>query len=135
MKHLQTGIARKFFFLMVGLLFSVGLNAQTITVSGVVSDPSGEPLIGASILAQGTTVGTSTNIDGEYTINVAPEATLVVSYVGYDTQNVPVDGRTSINVTMQENSVMLNEVVAIGYGTVKKSDATGSVAVIKPDEP
>lgn len=134
MKHLQTGIARKFFFLMVGLLFSVGLNAQTITVSGVVSDPSGEPLIGASILAQGTTVGTSTNIDGEYTINVAPDATLVVSYVGYDTQNVPVDGRTSINVTMQENSVMLNEVVAIGYGTMKKSDATGSVAVIKPDE-
>ncbi len=134
MKHLQIGIARKFFFLMVGLLFSVGLNAQTITVSGVVSDPSGEPLIGASILAQGTTVGTSTNIDGEYTINVAPDATLVVSYVGYDTQNVPVDGRTSINVTMQENSVMLNEVVAIGYGTVKKSDATGSVAVIKPDE-
>lgn len=134
MKHLQTGIARKFFFLMVGLLFSVGLNAQTITVSGVVSDPSGEPLIGASILAQGTTVGTSTNIDGEYTINVAPDATLVVSNVGYDTQNVPVDGRTSINVTMQENSVMLNEVVAIGYGTVKKSDATGSVAVIKPDE-
>lgn len=134
MKHLQTGIARKFFFLMVGLLFSVGLNAQTITVSGVVSDPSGEPLIGASILAQGTTVGTSTNIDGEYTINVAPDATLVVSYVGYDTQNVPVDGRTSINVTMQENSVMLNEVVAIGYGTLKKSDATGSVAVIKPDE-
>lgn len=134
MKHLQTGIARKFFFLMVGLLFSVGLNAQTITVSGAVSDPSGEPLIGASILAQGTTVGTSTNIDGEYTINVAPDATLVVSYVGYDTQNVPVDGRTSINVTMQENSVMLNEVVAIGYGTVKKSDATGSVAVIKPDE-
>lgn len=134
MKHLQTGIARKFFFLMVGLLFSVGLNAQTITVSGVVSDPSGEPLIGANILAQGTTVGTSTNIDGEYTINVAPDATLVVSYVGYDTQNVPVDGRTSINVTMQENSVMLNEVVAIGYGTVKKSDATGSVAVIKPDE-
>lgn len=134
MKHLQTGIAREFFFLMVGLLFSVGLNAQTITVSGVVSDPSGEPLIGANILAQGTTVGTSTNIDGEYTINVAPDATLVVSYVGYDTQNVPVDGRTSINVTMQENSVMLNEVVAIGYGTVKKSDATGSVAVIKPDE-
>lgn len=134
MIHLQTGIARKFFFLMVGLLFSVGLNAQTITVSGVVSDPSGEPLIGASILAQGSTVGTSTNIDGEYTINVAPDATLVVSYVGYDTQNVPVDGRTSINVTMQENSVMLNEVVAIGYGTVKKSDATGSVAVIKPDE-
>ncbi len=134
MKHSQTGIARKFLFLMVGLLFAFGANAQTITVRGVVTDPSGEPLIGASILAEGTSAGAATNIDGEYTINVAANGTLVFSYVGYDTQKVAVDGRSSINVTMQENSVMLNEVVAIGYGTVKKSDATGSVAVIKPDE-
>lgn len=134
MKHSQTGIATKLLFLMAGLLFAFTLKAQTISVSGVVSDPSGEPLIGASILAEGTSQGTATNIDGEYTLNVAPNATLVFSYVGYDVQKVPVDGRTTINVTMTENSVMLNEVVAIGYGTVKKSDATGSVAVIKPDE-
>lgn len=134
MKHSQTGIARKIFFLMVGLLFGFTLNAQTITVSGVVTDPDGEPLIGASILAQGTTTGTSTDLDGKYTINVAPAGALVFSYVGYDPQTVAVNGQTTINVTMKENSVMLNEVVAIGYGTVKKSDATGSVAVIKPDE-
>ena len=134
MKHSQTGIARKIFFLLIGLLFTVGVNAQTIAVSGTVTDPTGEPLIGASILAQGTSTGTSTDIDGHYTINVASNATLVFSYVGYDPQTVAVKGQTTINVTLQENSVMLNEVVAIGYGTVKKSDATGSVAVIKPDE-
>ena len=110
---------------MVGLLFGFTLNAQTITVSGVVTDPDGEPLIGASILAQGTTTGTSTDLDGKYTINVAPAGALVFSYVGYDPQTVAVNGQTTINVTMKENSVMLNEVVAIGYGTVKKSDATG----------
>lgn len=134
MKHSKTGIAGKFLFLMVGLLCALGANAQSITVSGTVTDPSGEPLIGASILAEGTTVGTATDLDGNYTINVPSDGTLVFSYVGYDAQRVPVQGRNHIDVTMQENSVMLNEVVAIGYGTVKKSDATGSVAVIKPDE-
>lgn len=134
MKHSKTGIAGKLFFLLVGLLCAIGASAQSITVSGTVTDPTGEPLIGASILAEGTSVGTATDIDGHYTINVAPQGTLVFSYVGYDVQKVAVDGRSEINVTMRESSVMLNEVVAIGYGTVKKSDATGSVAVIKPDE-
>ena len=134
MKHYQTGIARKFLFLMVGLLCAIGATAQSITVRGTVVDPSGEPLIGASILAEGTSVGTATDIGGNYAINVNPDATLVFSYVGYDPQSVAVKGRTTIDVTMKENSLMLNEVVAIGYGVVKKSDATGSVAVVKPDE-
>ena len=134
MKHYQTGIARKFLFLTVGLLCAIGATAQSITVRGTVVDPSGEPLIGASILAEGTSVGTATDIGGNYAINVNPDATLVFSYVGYDPQSVAVKGRTTIDVTMKENSVMLNEVVAIGYGVVKKSDATGSVAVVKPDE-
>lgn len=134
MKHSQKGIARKFLFLMVGLLCALGASAQSIAVSGTVIDPTGEPLIGASILAKGTSNGTATDIDGNYVINVAPNATLVFSYVGYDPQEVAVGGRTHIDVTMKENSVMLNEVVAIGYGVVKKSDATGSVAVIKPDD-
>ncbi len=119
---------------MVGLLCAIGATAQSITVRGTVVDPSGEPLIGASILAEGTSVGTATDIDGNYAINVNPDATLVFSYVGYDPQSEAVKGRTTIDVTMKENSVMLNEVVAIGYGVVKKSDATGSVAVVKPDE-
>ena len=119
MKHSQTGIAKKFLFLMVGLLMAIGVNAQSITVSGTVTDPTGEPLIGASVLAEGTTTGASTDIDGNYTIKVASNAVLVVSYVGYDTQRVPVEGRSTVNVEMKENSVMLNEVVAIGYGTLR----------------
>ena len=134
MRHSQTGIARKFLFLVVGLLCALGASAQSITVSGVVSDPDNEPLIGASIQVEGTTTGTATNIDGEYTINCAPNATLVVSYVGYDTKRVAVDNRTIINIKLESGAIALNEVVAIGYGAVKKSDATGSVAVIKPDE-
>lgn len=108
--------------------------AQTITVKGTVIDKEGEPLIGASVVVQGETLGTATDIDGQYTISAPSNGTLIFSYVGYETQEIAVDGRTEINVTMAENSVLLGEVVAIGYGTVKKSDATGSVATIKPSE-
>ena len=108
--------------------------AQKITVTGTVVDPVGEPLTGASIIAEGTTMGTAADIDGNYRIEVEPNAVLVVSYVGYDTQRIAVEGRNVINITLSENTVMLKEVVAIGYGVVKKSDATGSVAVVKPDD-
>ena len=108
--------------------------AQKITVTGTVVDPVGEPLTGASIIAEGTTMGTAADIDGNYRIEVEPNAVLVVSYVGYDTQRIAVEGRNEINITLSENTVMLKEVVAIGYGVVKKSDATGSVAVVKPDD-
>lgn len=108
--------------------------AQKITVTGTVVDPTGEPLIGASVLVQGESLGTATDIDGNYTISAPSDGTLTFSYVGYNTETVPVNGRTTIDVTLTENSVMLGEVVAIGYGVVKKSDATGSVAVIKPDD-
>ena len=99
MKHSQTGIAKKLLFLLVGLLCAVGANAQSISVSGTVTDPSGEPLIGASVIAQGSSAGAATDIDGRYNITVPSNAVLVFSYVGYDTQNVPVDGRSVINVT------------------------------------
>ena len=134
MKHSLTGTAKKFLFLLVGLLCAVGASAQSITVSGVVTDPDGEPLIGASILVAGTSTGAATNIDGEYSVQCAPNATLVVSYVGYETARVAVDSRTTVNVQLSSGAIQLNEVVAIGYGAVKKSDATGSVAVIKPDD-
>lgn len=79
-------------------------------------------------------MGTATDLDGRYSLSVPADGTLVFSYVGYETQEIAVNNRTVIDVTMSENSVMLGEVVAIGYGVVKKSDATGSVAVIKPDD-
>ncbi|MBD5387070.1 TonB-dependent receptor [bacterium] len=108
--------------------------AQKITVHGHVADEAGEDLIGASIMEKGTSNGTSADIEGNFTLNVAPNATLVVSYVGYDPMEVPVNGRTQINVVMKENSTMLAETVVIGYGSVKKSDATGSVAIVTPDD-
>jgi hypothetical protein len=136
MKNICFQMSRKAWLALIAVLcMSMPALAQKITVTGTVLDPEGEPLIGASVVAQGAEgVGVSTNIDGQYTLNVDAKATLVFSYVGYNTQTVPVDGRTTINVTMTENSVMLGEVVAIGYGSIKKSDATGAVAMVKPDE-
>ncbi|MCH5230506.1 MAG: TonB-dependent receptor [Muribaculaceae bacterium] len=108
--------------------------AQKITIHGYVDDDLGDPLIGATVMEKGTTNGTATDIDGNFTLNVDPNATLVVSYVGYDPMEVQVNGRTDIKITMQQNAQMLAETVVIGYGSVKKADATGSVAVVKPDE-
>ncbi|MEZ3558373.1 MAG: TonB-dependent receptor [Duncaniella sp.] len=135
MKNICHQMTRKVWLAaLLTLCFSFPALAQKITVSGTVIDPEGEPLIGASVLVKGETLGTATNIDGEYTISVPSDGILVFSYVGYDTQEIPVNGQTTLNVSMKENSLMLDEVVAIGYGTVKKSDATGSVATVKPSE-
>ncbi len=135
MKNICFQMNRKAWLALVMVLcLSFPALAQKITVSGTVTDPAGEPLIGASVLVKGTGNGVATDIDGNYQIAADANSTLVVSYVGYQTQDVAVNGQTSINVVLQENSVVLGEVVAIGYGAVKKSDATGSVAVIKPDE-
>ncbi len=135
MKNICFQMSRKAWLAIVMVLcLSFPALSQKITVQGTVTDPAGEPLIGASVLAQGTSAGTATDIDGNYRIEVEPNGVLTVSYVGYDTQNIKVEGRTTINVVLKENSVVLNEVVAIGYGTVKKSDATGAVATVKPSE-
>lgn len=135
MKNICFQMSRKVWLAAIMVLcLSFPALAQKITVSGTVSDPTGEPLIGASVVVQGETMGVATDFDGNYTISAPSDGVLTFSYVGYNTQEVAINGRTNINVTMEENSVMLGEVVAIGYGAVKKSDATGSVAVIKPDE-
>ena len=120
--------------LVMALTLTLPALAQKITVHGTVLDELGEALIGATVMEKGTTNGTAADFDGNFTLNVNPNATLVVSYVGYDPMDVPVDGRTHINIVMKENAAMLNEVMVIGYGTVKKADATGSVAVVKPDD-
>ena len=120
--------------LVMTLLVAFPALAQKITVHGTVVDELGDALIGATIMEKGTTNGTAADFDGNFEINVNPNATLVVSYVGYDPMDVPVNGRTEIHVVMKENAEMLGEVMVIGYGTVKKEDATGSVALIKPDD-
>lgn len=109
--------------------------AQTLTVQGTVVDAkTGEPIIGANVIAKGTVAGAATDFDGKFQLSVSKDAVLTVSYIGYESQEVAVNGQTKLTVRLKENSVMLEEVVAIGYGTVKKEDATGSVAMVKPDE-
>ena len=106
-----------------------------ITVKGKVSDKTGESIIGANILVKGTTHGTITDIDGNYSINVPSEkSVLVFSYIGAQNQEKEVGKHRVINVTMDENTEVLDEVVVVGYGTVRKGDLTGAIASIKPDE-
>ena len=93
---------------------------QVSTIKGSVSDTAGEPIIGASILVQGTTNGVITDIDGNFILNnVASGATLVVSYVGYKTQNISISGKTSFNIVLVEDTEILDEVVVVGYGIQK----------------
>lgn len=106
---------------------------QKINVAGVVKDVSGEPIIGASVVEKGTTIGTITNFDGEFSLSVASQATIIVSYIGYVTQEIPVGGKTSFNVILKEDSEMLDEVVVVGYGVQKKSDVTGSVTSVSKE--
>jgi len=124
---------------LLALLLMVFLNttvyAQTRTLSGVVSDMSGEPIIGASILVKGTSNGVSTDLNGRFTLqDVSASTVLIVSYIGMKTQEITVGSRTVLNIEMQDESVQLEEMVVIGYGIVKKSDLTGAVSVVKPDD-
>ncbi len=117
-------------------LFAASVSAQTYTVSGTVTDASDKlPIPGATVVVKGTTVGTVTDIDGNYTISIPEgEETLVYSFVGYATQEVLISGRQSIDIQLKVSAVALSEVIAIGYGTQKKSDKTGAVANIKANE-
>ncbi len=135
MKNICFQMNRKAWIVMLfALCLAFPALAQKITVQGTVVDGTGEPLIGASVIPQGTTAGAATDFDGNFQLTVDSKATLVVSYVGYETQNVAVNGQKSLRIVMKENSLVLDEVVAIGYGTVKKNDATGSVNTVKPSE-
>ena len=116
--------------LMIVCMTPLWAFSQNITVTGTVLDEAGDPLIGATVQQKGSGNGIATDIDGNFKLNVPKNATLVVSYVGYTTQAVAVDGRTSITITMKENSEVLDEVVVVGYGQMKRSDMTGSVASV-----
>lgn len=116
------------------LLTSSSLFSQTKTVTGTVTDALNDPLIGVSVLIQGTTSGTVTDLDGNYSISVTPDNVLEFSYVGMQKQMIPVGLQTVINVVMKDDSQMLGETVVIGYGSAKKRDLTGSITNIKGEE-
>lgn len=116
---------------MLGLFLSVSAFAQS-TITGQVKDATGEPVIGASVLINGTSNGTVTDLDGNFSVNVQPGATLTISYIGFQKQQVA--ATNGMVITLQEDQAQqMNEVVVIGYGAVKKSDLTGSVTALKPD--
>ncbi len=139
MKSIRKLIGLLYPLLALCLLFGGGREAYAqssgnINVSGLVVDENNEPLIGVSVRVDGTSNGTMTNIDGEYKfIGISKNAVLIFSYIGMDPKKEPVNGRTKVDVVMTSNSTTLDEVVAIGYGSVKKSDLTGSVTSVKPE--
>ncbi|MGQ8334997.1 TonB-dependent receptor [Sunxiuqinia sp. A32] len=108
---------------------------QQKSLSGIVTDTSGAPLPGVTVVIKGTTNGAITDMDGNYNLGQVPvDATVIFSFIGMRTQEIPVNGQSKISVTMEEETVGIEEVVAIGYGTMKKSDLTGSVAQVKGDQ-
>ena len=105
------------------------------TITGTVKDATGEPMIGVSIIVDGTTIGGVTDFDGNFSIKDVPEkGVLKISYIGYKEQKISVAGKESFNVTMQEDAAALDEVVVVGYGTMKKKDLTGAVGSVKADD-
>ncbi len=153
MKHFLWPQARNHDFLKSGLLslllflgLQVALASETenldnpktavfqSSVSGTVTDDTGAPLPGASIVEKGTTNGTQTDFDGNYTINVDSGATLVISYIGYATQEIPVNGQATINVTLQEDASELDEVVLVGYGTQSRVAVTNAISSVTSED-
>ena len=136
LQHLQKKAirSRSIMTLFCLLLTSTSVFAQTKTVTGTVTDAANEPLIGASVLVQGTSTGTITDMDGKYSISVTLEDVLVFSYVGMTSQTVKVGAQNVINVTLKEDSQVLAETVVIGYGSAKKRDLTGSITNVKGEE-
>ena len=127
---------KQLLFLCCFALMSLCGFAQQITVKGIVTSASDQlPMIGATVQVKGVSTGTITGLDGDYTLmNVPSDATLVFSSVGYETQEIAVNGQTTINVLLKESAELLDEIVVIGYGAVKKSDLTSSISTVKGDE-
>lgn len=122
--------------LVTALLLAFVLSASAqVTVTGIVQDKSGEPLIGATVQEKGnTTNGSATGFDGDFSLKVkSADATLLVSYVGMKSQEVPLNGRTNVTVTLEDDSEVLDEVVVVGYGTMKKSDLAGASTSLGED--
>jgi len=117
-----------FIYLMVPVF------AQEHEISGIVTDKSGTPLPGVSVYVEGTTIGTTTDVDGKYQINAEPESSLKFSFVGFHTESVDVQNQTEINITLIPDVIELSDVVVIGYGVSKKSDITGSIASVSSEE-
>ena len=132
---------RKFLTMCLGMaILAMAVPAQVFAqsgkyeVKGVVVDSTGTPVIGASVVEQGTTNGVITDVGGQYALKVSSsESVVVISFIGYETQTLVASSELLKNVVLNEDATMIDDVVVIGYGTVKKDDLTGSVVAIKAD--
>ncbi|GAF02601.1 carboxypeptidase-like regulatory domain-containing protein [Saccharicrinis fermentans] len=129
-KSLLRAYRKIFLCLVAGLYMSVAITAQQSLIKGKVVDSLGKPIPGVSVVLKGTTLGTITGVDGSYTIsgNLPTEGILIYSFIGMKSQEKSISGQSIINVTLNEETLGLDEVVVIGYGTQEKKDITGSVA-------
>ena len=127
MKANQRFIVRLLTVCTLMALTPLGAMAQSKTIHGNVKDAAGEAVIGATVAQKGTSAATVTDIDGNFTLTVPANAVLEVSYIGYDTRQIPVGGKSQVNIVLTESDQTLNEVVVVGYGTMKKADLTGAV--------
>ena len=129
---------KKRYVILLNILFLihfVGVAQDTFTVSGTISDASGQPLPGATILLKGTTMGTQSDFDGNYVLeNIPEDGTLVISYIGFVSKEVSVNAQSTINVGLADDAQALDEVVVVGYGSQKRSDITGAVVSVKAEE-
>lgn len=131
-KQSNGGKTRFMLCLLLSILLSANMYAQQLLVKGHIKDATGEPIIGANVVEKGTTNGMMTDMDGNFELQVKPNAMLVVSYIGYTT--LEMKAQKQMTILLKEDTQMLNDVVVIGYGAVKKSDATGSVIALKQDK-
>lgn len=118
----------------VNILKRHEVQQQTLFLTGVITDQNGDPIIGANVVVKGTTNGTITDLDGKYNLSVGPTDVLLITYIGYNRQEINVSGRTVINIEMVEDTQTLDEVVVIGYGTARKIDLTGSISSLGGDK-
>ena len=132
---MKTSINLKNMRILLSMLFVfLSVNAVAQNITGTVKDNLGEPAIGASVVEKGTSNGTITDVDGKFTLKVSGKYPIEVSYIGYMTQVINLKGKTSLNIILQEDTKTLDEVVVVGYGTVKKADLSGSVVSINKED-
>lgn len=127
MSKTRQPLRKRLLLCLMTLLMPLSLLAQDIKVQGVVKDQTGETVIGATVMQKGTTNGTVTDFDGNFSLTVPSNATLTISYIGFATQDIPVNGQTEFSIVMKDDAQTLSEVVVVGYGTMRKSDLTGAV--------
>ena len=131
--HVFSAFVRKIALAICFLGISTLAFAQS-QVKGTVKDANGLPVIGATVIVDGTTTGTTTDANGQFVLKADEKATLTVSYLGFKDAQVAVAGKTAVEVTLEEDAAMLDDVVVVGYGAVKKRDLTGAVASVKAED-